>query len=532
MKRKPIRKRRLPVTEGWRVLISLAFPFCGCAAAATDYPETTERPNILMIIVDDLKPAIGAFGDPHAVTPAMDNLAARGTVFLNNHCQQAVCGASRASALTGLRPDTVRVWDFKSRMRDHDPDIVTLPQFFKEAGYRTASIGKVFDPRCCDGRETNDAASWSRPHTTVATPHLAANHFGDPETGRILEEGAKRARENGIKGRNNIRDFINYFPTTECLPDNVADTFYGDGLRTERALELLDELGSGGQPFFLAVGYKKPHLPFVAPKKYWDLHDPEKLPLAGFQEMPDGAPAFHFQDSWELRSGYAPIPDGRLPGEMQRRMVHGYYACVSYIDAQVGRLIKRLDESGLGDNTLVILWGDHGWHLGDHGMWCKHTNYEQATRSPLVIVDPRIVRPVGKVRKATGFLDFSPTLVELAGLPVPEAFEGRSLVPFMKDPDAPFKPFAVSQFARSHGGPNNLMGYAFRNKRYRLITWLELDFKAGKRAGQLVATELYDYLTDPFETRNLAADPDSTALRDSLLREARTFAKSEFNLTF
>lgn len=466
----------------------------------------SEKPNVLMIIVDDLKPNIGSFGDSQAITPALDKLSARGTVFLNSHCQQAVCGASRASALTGLRPDTVQVWDFKSRMRDSLPDLVTLPQHFKENGYHTASIGKIFDPRCCDGRETNDAASWSQPHSTMHAPHLVKSYYGDPET------------------KNS--------PTTECLPENVPDNFYEDGMRTDRALELIERLGSAEKPFFLAVGYKKPHLPFVAPKKYWDLYDPDALELAAYQQMPEGAPAYHFQDSWELRSGYAPIPEGRLPDEMQRNMIHGYYACLSYIDNQIDQLMQSLEKNGLSDNTIIVLWGDHGWHLGDHGMWCKHTNYEQATRSPLLVIDPRMEYQTRDTMKPVEFLDMAPTLAELAGLPVPESFEGRSLVPLLECPDSNIKPFAVSQFPRSKGAPNNLMGYAFRDERYRLILWLEMDYKGGQRKGKLVDSELYDYAKDPLETRNLAVDPEHAELLRELMHSVSAFASEHMTLSW
>ena len=495
-------------------------------------PAAQERPNVLMIVVDDLKPNMGSFGDTQAITPAMDRLSARGTVFLNSHCQQAVCGASRASALTWLRPDTVQVWDFQSRMRDALPDLRTLPQYFKEAGYHTASIGKILDPRCCDGRETNDTASWSRPHSTMNAPHLADSYFGDTEIKRRLEEGEARAKEAGITSRKDVIAFTEYFPTTECLEENVPDNFYEDGMRTDRAVDLLGEFGAAGKPFFLAVGYKKPHLPFVAPKKYWDMYDPDSLELAAYQQMPEGAPEYHFQDSWELRSGYAPIPDGRLPDEMQRHMIHGYYACVSYIDSQIDKLMQSLEENGLLENTIVVLWGDHGWHLGDHGMWCKHTNYEQATRSPLLIVDPRMDYQTRETMKPVEFLDMAPTLAELAGLPVLESFEGVSLVPLLECPDSTIKRFAVSQFPRSKGAPNNLMGYAFRDEQHRLILWLEMDYKGGQRQGKLVDTELYDYALDPLETRNLAVDPEQAGLLGEMMQAAAAFADEHMSISW
>jgi len=462
----------------------------------------------------------------------MDRLAGQGVVFINNQCQQAVCGASRASVLTGLRPDTTHVWDFKSKMRDDLPDLVTLPQYFKQCGYYTASIGKVFDYRCCDGMSTNDVPSWSQPHTLPGTDDLSYTNYGDPETIRIHEEGALRAKEQGITNPNKVKEFINYYPTTECLDENVPDNFYGDGRFTDAAIDLLPQLKASDKPFFLALGYKKPHLPFVAPKKYWDMYDRNSLPLAQFQKMPKDAPAFHFQDSWELRSGYYPIPEGRLPDQMQSEMIHGYYACVSYIDEQIRKVLDALEENSLSDNTIIVLWGDHGWHLGDHGMWCKHTNYEQAARAPLIIMDPRSMKKGVRVTQATEFLDIAPTLVELAGLPEFKAFQGVSLTGLMKDPSARFKPFAVSQFARSHGGDNNLMGYAFRNERYRLILWIEMAFKEGQRNGDVVATELYDYKNDPLETINLAISPDHGKLLNNLLDEAAGFAAQHMDISW
>jgi arylsulfatase A-like enzyme len=465
------------------------------------------RPNILMIAVDDLKPTIAAYGDSYAKTPAMDRMAAMGTVFMNAHCQQAVCGASRASVLTGLRPDTVHVWDFKSKMRDDLPNLVTLPQYFKQAGYHTASIGKLFDYRCCDGMSTNDVPSWSQPHTMVNTPNLFKNHYA-------IEPGVDKK------------------PITECLDKNVPDNFYGDGLRTDGALEMMEEFKDKKQPFFLAVGYKKPHLPFVAPKKYWDLYDRKSVPLAEYQQQPAGAPPFHYQDSWELRGGYSDIPEGILPEDMQREMVHGYYACVSYIDAQVDRLLKGLEENGLADNTIIVFWGDHGWHLGDHGMWCKHTNYEQATRVPMIIVDPRMKKQAEKVATAVEFVDITPTLTELAGLPPKEDAEGESLTALLSNADASFKEFAVSQFARSYQGPNDSMGYAFRNERYRLILWIQMAYKDGERSGPLVATELYDYKKDPLETQDLSELPEYAELHERLLGSVKNFSQEYLTINW
>jgi arylsulfatase A-like enzyme len=217
---------------------------------------------------------------------------------------------------------------------------------------------------------------------------------------------------------------------------------------------------------------------------------------------------------------------------MQRELIHGYYACVSYIDEQIRQVMQALRDNGLADNTIIILWGDHGWHLGDHGMWCKHTNYEQAARVPLIILDPRKGSQGNCVTTAVEFLDMAPTLADLAGLEPFQDFQGMSLNPLMENPDAPFKKFAISQFARSHKGPNDTMGYAFRNERYRLILWIKMDYKAGERCGRVVARELYDYESDPLETINLAKSPEHADLMNTLIEQAADFADQHMEISW
>ncbi len=497
---------------------------CGTLASSSG----RSKPNVLIIAIDDLKPAIGSFGDEHAITPAIDRLAERGLVFNNAYCQQAVCGASRASFFTGLRPDTVQVWDFKSKMRDRLSNLVTLPQHFKNNGYHTASVGKVFDFRCCDGEKTNDVASWSQAHSVVRTPHLYLNHYGSSDAPALITRNQQQFIDRGETPRQPGQSK----PTTERLDENVDDSFFGDGLRADWAVDFLKNSDELKDPFFLVVGFKKPHLPFIAPKRYWDLYDAEKLPLAEYQARPEGAPDFHHQDSWELRSGYGNVPKGILPESEQRRLVHGYYACVSYIDMQIGRILEVLEEQGLAENTIIALWGDHGWHLGDHGMWCKHTNYEQSARVPLMLVDPRReLLSKGLVRRPVESIDLAPTLAELCGIPNLGSFEGESLTPFFASADYKHKRFAVSQFARSNKpGGDNLMGYAFRDERYRYIAWVEMAFKEGERSGPLIASELYDLQEDPFETRNLVGSSEYGAVVKRIARRATKFARSELGV--
>jgi hypothetical protein len=293
-------------------------------------------------------------------------------------------------------------------------------------------------------------------------------------------------------------------PATECT--DVPDNGYYDGALAEAGCRLLDKLSGGGKPFFLSVGFHKPHLPFVAPKKYWDMYDRAKIQLHPFQGMAEHSPELAYHNSGELRS-YSDIPDvGDLTPEQQLELIHGYRACVSYVDAQVGKLLGKLDELGIASNTIVCLWGDHGWHLGDHGLWCKHTNFENAVRSPLIVAAPG--KPKGNATDSpTGFVDVFPTLCDLAGVPVPGHLQGKSVVPLMADPAASVRAAILSQYPRGIDG-RPVMGYTLRDRRYRYVKWLQMDYRKGARSGLLVANELYDYQTDPMETVSQAQNTE------------------------
>ena len=427
--------------------------------------------NILFIAVDDLKPTLGCYGDTLVFSPHIDSLASQGTVFFNNYCQQAVCAPSRASLLTGWRPDRTQVWDLKTLIRDKNPDVVTLPQYFREHGYETAAVGKVFDPRSVDS--DHDAPSWSLPYRPA---------------------------------RGNRWIYATEKVSTEIVDE--PDSVFMDGHILSVGLQLLDELAEGDKPFFLAVGFKKPHLPFVAPAADWNRYARDKIPLAPFQQHSLNAPEFAFQPGWELRN-YVDIPDtGRIPDDKQRELINGYYACVTHIDRLVGKLLARLDSLGLADSTIVVLWGDHGWHLGDHLMWAKHTNFEQATRAPLIISAPGF--PRGQVATTMSeFVDVFPTLCELAGLPIPDSLDGVSLVPALRDPSVEVKQYAVSQYHRNANGIK-VEGYAIRTKRYRYVEWLKQSIRETLvyDTTNVVANELYDYQTDPLETVSLAPLPE------------------------
>lgn len=482
------------------------------------------KPNVLFIAFDDLKPLMGCYVDKVIKTPNMDRLAARGTLFLNAHTQQAVCGPSRASLLTGLRPDTTKVYDLKTRIRSILPDVVTLPQHFRAHGYETVGMGKIFDPRSVDSRNSDDPASWSRPYVHTDSKKGVAGFLN----AEFVAKAKAAMKTKGIQGGNTdaLKEAVGGFPPTEG--EDVADTDYEDGELAEVAVAHVKELAAQEKPFFLAVGFHKPHLPFVAPKKYWDLYQRDTLSIARFTTLPAGAPEIAFQDSNELKNGtysadIVPRGPGLQPEAVQRQLIHGYMACVSYVDAQLGKVLDALDASPAAKNTIIVLWGDHGWHLGDHGMWCKHTNYEQATRVPLMIIRPGDAGAGGRSQSPVEFLDVYPTLCDLAGITAPKELQGLSLVPILNDPKASVKPAARSQYPRgSEKKPT--MGYAWRDERYRFVQWLDTT----QPGAAPVATELYDYEKDPEETRSLVNDP---AYADVLARFVKMAAETKLDPT-
>jgi iduronate 2-sulfatase len=492
--------------------------------------KAQEKPNILFIAIDDLKPMLGCYGDETIKTPNIDRLAQNGTVFLRNYCQQAVSGPTRASLMTGMRPDYTQVWDLKTRMRDVNPDILSLPQYFITQGYSTQGIGKVYDGRCVD--KDYDKPSWSVPfynYSKADKRYIASSyepptlgHYQSPVVIDLFKKYEQEAIANGI-AKNEINNYVKerVFPSVECM--DVPDNAYNDGANALRAKEILGKLKLQDDPFFFAVGFSKPHLPFVAPKKYWDMYDREKMPIASFQEMVEKGVAIAYHSAGELRN-YSDIAELAstlkdqkgfgltLPLEKQKELIHGYHATVSYIDAQVGMLLNTLDSLDLRKNTIVILWGDHGWHLGDHNLWCKHSNFEQATRTPLIISAPDMKPSV--VKSPTEFVDIFPTLCELAGVALPSHLDGKSLVPTMSNPKLYVKKFAVSQYPRTLSTSEtkergfesrNCMGYSIRTERYRYTLWLGNNFNTQSAFNKklVVGKELYDYYEDPDETVNL-----------------------------
>lgn len=492
--------------------------------------SAADKPNVLFIAVDDLKPVLSNYGDPIAISPNFERLAKQGMTFLNAHCQQAVCAPSRASVMTGMRPDKTRIWDLKTKIRDENPDVITMPQYFKANGYNAVGVGKIYDFRSVQGHTQDDPTSWSRPY--VIFDKNPEDEFGLINSDYVAKVRAKKKALRAAGDKTPIKKALGGSPAYEGT-ELVDDEAYDDGQIAKSGVELLQELAPQEAPFFLAVGFKKPHLPFVAPKQYWDLYSPDQFKPNALTERPDGSPAYHHQPGWELRNGaYSDVPllkeKGGIPDETAMKLIHGYYACVSYIDAQLGKLLDALEATGEADNTVIVLWGDHGFHLGDHGMWCKHTNYEQSTRVPFMIVDPRDSKFLdgGQSPASVELVDIYSTLCDLAGLDRPAHIDGTSLKPILSNKNKHVKPAAVSQFPRHYEG-REIMGYSWRTPRYRYIEWEDTQFRKGGVSGPIIDVELYDYYKDPAETRNLATDPKYADVLVDLKRAAEVYKRVE-----
>jgi iduronate 2-sulfatase len=422
------------------------------------------RFNVLFLAIDDLRPKLGCYGDRFAQTPHIDAIAARGVTFERAYCQQAVCGPSRASLLTGLRPDTIKVYDLKTSFRATVPDALTLPQLFKQHGYIIESTGKVFHSHPA----MLDPQSWSAPERLSLFDSM-----------RDLYALERNKAPKGAPEKT---------AATECA--DVPDEAYIDGRVAADAIRTLHRLRD--KAFFLAVGFRKPHLPFAAPRRFWDLYDRSRVPLAPNNTRPAGMPPIALAKYQELRS-YADIPaEGPIPEAKMREAIHGYYAALSFSDANVGKLLSELDALGLRDNTIIALWGDHGWHLGEQDYWGKTTNFEVCVRAPL-IVSVAGMRTAGQHSRAlVEFVDLYPTLTELCGLELPNSLEGASFRPLLENPSRAWKAAAFSQYPRGR-----VMGYSLRTNTHRYTEWLGAD-------GTLAGAELYDHVNDPGETVNTA----------------------------
>lgn len=454
-----------------------------------------DKPNVLLILVDDLKPNLGTYGDPVAVSPNIDELAAMGMRFDRAYCNQAVCASSRYNLLLGARSTSTGLYNFGKEFRELYPDAVTLPQHFKNNGYQVESMGKVFH---IGHGNTNDEASWSIPHHKEKVIEY------------ILPESTRGQLTREEAFFENTRIYIEDLPPNKQLPrgaawemPDVTDEAYADGRVARHAIDRLRVLAREDQPFFMALGFARPHLPFCAPKKYWDLYDPGQLPMPEFEEAPADAPPFAGKKGGEI-SQFKPLPekaDGPYETALTRQLIHGYYASLSYMDAQLGRVIDELKRLELDKNTIIVLWGDHGWHLGDHGIWTKHTNYEQATRIPIIMVAPGITQPGSNTEQLTETVDIYPTLAAAAGLPAPtgpQPIDGENLLSILVKPSLRVRDHAYHSYPRRVQGKTRI-GCAIRTERYRLVEWLDPTDDQTESI-----FELYDYEEDPLETKNIA----------------------------
>ncbi|TMM55765.1 sulfatase [Maribacter algarum] len=518
-------------------LVSLVF--LGCKNS-TEQPkeEPAKKPNILFIAIDDLRPELGAYGSEIAITPNMDALAADGLLFNNAYCQEAICSPSRASIMTGARPETINVIENFTYFRDENPDIVTLPQHLWANGYETVYTGKIFHPGY-----TDEEKSWSR------KPYSGPDVSPIPKRirGYVLEENQemfKKNREEVIAkyGKNAPRNGLGKGPSYEFA--DAPDHTYDDGHSTDLAIATMKEMAGEDKPFFLGLGFKKPHLEWIAPKKYWDMYEGVDMQMTDLDQGPKDGAAMGLHASFELRAR-ADIPNyGNIPAEQAKNLKRAYLATVSYVDAQIGKMLKALEAEGLKENTIVMLWSDHGWHLGDMGIWGKATNYEIATRVPLIVSPPNMPKEVrGKKTDAlVELVDMYPTLCDMVGIPIPEHTEGQSFKPLLSNPEQAWKTAAFMQFpnpalrewAANPLSPgmretyfgkllkdvearikvqqgdtwdrdlfeNRLMGYSMRTADHRFTVWK--DYTNPEAAP--IFFELYDHKTDPNETVNIAND--------------------------
>nr|WP_319273228.1 sulfatase [uncultured Draconibacterium sp.] len=516
-------------------IVVLAFFTLSCTTT-TKTEEVKKKPNILFLAIDDLRPELGCYGSPVAISPNIDKLAAQGIRFENAYCQQPICSPSRASLMTGARPETIKVIENFTDFRDVNPDIVTLPQHLMENGYQAVCVGKIFH-----GPYQDKNHSWSR---QPAKPEIER-----PKTkgGFALKENQDALMENreGVVekyGPDAMQWGLGQGPAFECA--DVPDVTYEDGYNVISAIQTMNEMltENPDKPFFLGLGFKKPHLDFIAPKKYWDMYNRDEIPLTTQPDAPENGAAMGLHPSFELRARFGIPKDGEIPDSLARTLKHGYLACVSYVDAQLGMMIQALKDAGVYDNTIIMLWTDHGWHLGDMGIWGKATNYEIATRVPLIVSSPDMDDEVrGKSSNAlVELVDMYPTLLDYCGVEAPDHLEGQSFLTLLKNPNREWKTAVFSQFPtpalrewaanplsegmrETYFGPlvekvekkiidqmgdkwdrdlfeNRLMGYGMRTERYRFIVWK--DYTQPEK--DPIFLELYDHEKDPLETKNIA----------------------------
>jgi len=476
----------LPVT------FSAVFTSCDNTAREEEKP-----PNILFIMVDDLRPDLNCYGNEKIISPNIDKLAKDGVLFERAYVQQAICMASRASLLTGYRANEHRIYSCLS-VEDLTPGVETLNRFFENNGYNVSAKGKIYHHK--EDHLEQFGESWL---IEGASEKIRGRGYLTPEAQAQIDENGRG-------------------PAWEIA--DVEDHEYADGYYARWAVEQIEKLKDSEEPFFLGVGFYKPHLPFNAPRKYWDMYDHESISLTSQPDYPENASDLGLHNFGELRN-YTNIPTGNepIPDDMARMLIHGYYACVSYMDAQVGIVMDALEENGLKENTIVVFLGDHGWKLGDHGMWAKHTNFELDTRIPLIISGPG-VKSHQKTNAFAEALDIYSTLVEMAGLQPPTHLQGNSLVPVLQNPATSVKDAAFSIWPSYRGDRTDeekvILGYSVRTDEFRYTEWIHLA------TDSLLDRELYDHRQNNREEINVINDPSMAGFLPQLEERINNYRKT------
>lgn len=444
------------------ILKSILVPLA--LAAAGNPVHSQGKMNVLFISVDDMNNDLGCLGNPLVKSPNIDRLASQGIIFANAYCQFPLCSPSRSSLLTGLRPDSTRVFDLQYHFRQDLPEIVTLPQMFMKNGYYVARVGKMFhygNPGDIGTNGLDDKVSWM-----------------------------ERINPAGLDKTSLELDLINYTPkkglgsSMAYLSDKVGkDEEHTDGQVASEAIKLMEK--HKDKPFFIAAGFYKPHTPWITPSKYFDMYNLNEISLPKIsKETPNDYPE-------QALASTKPWPYFGINTDQARECKLAYYAAISFVDAQIGRLLDAVNALGLKDNTIIVFWSDHGYQLGEHGLWFKQSLFEEASKSPLIISVPEF-KSAGKIcRRTVELVDIYPTLAQLTGLTPPTNLQGYSLLSLLQDPEAKWKHPAFTQVQRG-----NIPGHSVRTEGWRYTEW---DY--GK-----IGIELYDELTDPEELHNLAAN--------------------------
>lgn len=458
----------------------------------------SDKLNVLWMAVDDLRPQLGCYGHSQMHTPNLDRLSSSSVTFERHICQQPICMASRASFMTGQIPERHRIYTCRP-LTELCPDVLTLNGHFAANGYQLLGANKIYHwhednvAQFQDGYTYAQGQVFGRGYTNSESHDLIAQNDKDR-----LAKGSDSADGRG--------------PCTEA--GRGEDSDYPDGAAAAWAVEQLQHLaqaqadGSTTSPFFMGVGWYKPHLPFAVPKRYWDMYKPEDIEYAQADQLPEGVPEYSRYGFGELRN-YADVPDdGPLSDELKTRLIHAYYACVSFLDAQVGKVLDMLEQTGLAENTIVVFVADHGYQLGEHGLWCKHTCFWPSYHVPLMIRVPGMTKGGSRVSGLSESIDLFPTLCELANLQIPQGLDGDSMAPWLKEPATGGKSVAYTQWPI---GPERIFtGYTVVTDSHRYTQWIH------RETGEVLAAELYDHKRDPHETVNCSTDPSYQSVREDL----------------